>query len=209
MAKKEASQDLTGTGRSLEAKTEQAAAGNVEGSSVGTTMTRRKDMRVERERDEDRARERRRKGTAEFVKGNKDHPVSKSTATTTDVSTSSGSDIPESAAERKRREKALQGVDDATDTQRGRSPTRDEPEPEYQETAADRRRRLAMESGGSRHRTIDPGVEGESAAERRRREAALGVGTDGADDSDDDDTPRVPPPVAKIRFAQSPVRGKR
>ena len=52
----------------------------------------------------------------------------------------------------------------------------------------------------------------ETAAEKRRREAALGVGGDGADDSDDDDTPRVPPPVAQsrgIRFAQSPVRGKR
>jgi hypothetical protein len=32
------------------------------------------------------------------------------------------------------------------------------------------------------------------------------------EDSDDDDTPRVPPPVAKsrgIRFAQSPVRGRK
>lgn len=96
---------------------------------------------------------------------------------------SSFDDVPESAAERRRRQQALKGVDDESPSQRGRSEKRAEYDPETQE----------------------------SAAEKRRREAALGLG-DTVDDSDDDDTPRVPPPVAKsrgIRFAQSPVRAKK
>ncbi|CAD6439918.1 4bbe78bc-c5d4-4d69-adf4-9b10c8f61686 [Sclerotinia trifoliorum] len=96
-------------------------------------------------------------------------------------------DIPESAAERRRRHDALKGVDEDEDDEargrgRGRSPVRDSEVPEERETAA----------------------------EKRRREAALGEGVQS--DSDDDDTPRVPPPAARsrgIRFAQSPVRGKR
>ena len=46
----------------------------------------------------------------------------------------------------------------------------------------------------------------ETAAERRRREAALGMGPnqpDGEEDSDDDDTPRVPPARKAIRFADA------
>ncbi|KAL2258216.1 hypothetical protein VTK26DRAFT_8569 [Humicola hyalothermophila] len=47
----------------------------------------------------------------------------------------------------------------------------------------------------------------ETPAERRRREAALGMGSGTAeDDSDDDDTPRVPPSRRSIRFADVPER---
>ncbi|RKF65463.1 Na antiporter 1 [Golovinomyces cichoracearum] len=51
----------------------------------------------------------------------------------------------------------------------------------------------------------------ETAAEKRRRELALGLGQLSPDnyDSDDDNTPRVPPPVASrpgIRFAANPER---
>ncbi|KAM3071875.1 Na+/H+ antiporter [Clarireedia jacksonii] len=93
---------------------------------------------------------------------------------------SSSNDVPESAAEKRRRQQALKGVEEDEESRgRGRSPVPIE-EPER-----------------------------ETAAERRRREAALGESVQS--DSDDDDTPRVPPPARSrgIRFAQSPVRGKR
>jgi hypothetical protein len=197
MAKKDASSDSPGSSRLFEAKKPQAAAGKVEAKSVGAEMAKQRGARLD-------------EGGEDLVKAKKDaRPFG--TTTTTSTKTSSGNE-PESAAERKRREKALRGVDDITDAQRGRSPARDE---QPQETAADRRRRLAMEGDEGhrvgRLRVQSPGIEGESAAQRRRREAALGVGMDNAEDSDDDGAPRVPPPVAKsrgIRFAQSPVRGK-
>jgi hypothetical protein len=101
-------------------------------------------------------------------------------------SPSDDDDLVESAAERRRRQQALRGVEDEDDISPGRGRSRETEKPDE---GAD--------------------VE-ESAAERRRREAALGGPAQ--DDSDDDDTPRVPPPVAKpsrgIRFAQSPVRGR-
>lgn len=80
---------------------------------------------------------------------------------------------------------------------------------DVQETAAERRRReqvlkgVAAKSARGRGRERSP-VD-ETPAERRRREAALSGGNE--EDSDDDDTPRVPEPKSKgIRFAQSPVR---
>lgn len=216
MAQKDANTDSPGSSRLFEAKNTQAAAGKREAKSVGAEMAKQRGARID-DSDEDDGGEKR-KGV---VKGKTDAPPVKfSTTMSTTTKTLSGSE-PESAAERKRREKALRGVDDVTDAQRGRSPVRheqkDEPiqrhEQEPRETAAARRRRLAMEGGGTPSpRVQSPGIEGESAAERRRREAALGVSNDNQEDSDDDDTPRVPPPVARsrgIRFAQSPVRGKK
>lgn len=73
------------------------------------------------------------------------------------------------------------------------------------ETDAERRRRLAAFS------TIRNDDETETPAERRRREAALGVGESGDEeaDSDDDDTPRVPPTKQRgIRFADAPPRNR-
>ena len=74
------------------------------------------------------------------------------------------------------------------------------------ETDAERRRRLAAFS------TIrNDDEEMETPAERRRREAALGVGDSGDEDADseDDDTPRVPPTKQRgIRFADAPPRNK-
>jgi hypothetical protein len=219
MAKKDASPDSPGTSRLFGAKDTQAAAGEGEAKAVAAAMARKKGAQETYDQDsstsEEGAREKRRKGLVELARA-RDTPAKPSAMTN---NTASGNE-PESAAERKRREKALRGVDDVTDAQRGRSPTREEQPVQHQETAADRRRRLAMEggssdggsrAGGGGSRMLSPGFEGESAAEKRRREAALGVGTEDQEDSDDDDTPRVPPPVARsrgIRFAQSPVRGK-
>jgi sodium/hydrogen antiporter len=71
------------------------------------------------------------------------------------------------------------------------------------ETAgAERSGRLVGPSRTGSGKTDD----GETAAERRRREAALGMGphqADGEEDSDDDDTPRVPPARKGIRFAEA------
>ncbi|OTB01383.1 hypothetical protein M426DRAFT_25687 [Hypoxylon sp. CI-4A] len=72
------------------------------------------------------------------------------------------------------------------------------------ETAAERRRRIAAFASVRE----DNDDTGETPAERRRREAALGVdsGENEEDsDSDDDDTPRVPPARRGIRFADSPL----
>ncbi|KAI0834811.1 alkali metal cation/H+ antiporter Nha1 C terminus-domain-containing protein [Hypoxylon sp. FL0890] len=87
---------------------------------------------------------------------------------------------------------------------RGRSPTTDSERPPTSntpETAAERRRRLAAFAS-----VREDNDTGETPAERRRREAALGVDNDAAEDSDsdDDDTPRVPPARRGIRFADSP-----
>ncbi|KAI1880267.1 hypothetical protein JX265_001888 [Neoarthrinium moseri] len=75
------------------------------------------------------------------------------------------------------------------------------------ETAVERRRRLAALSGMRDEE--EPSTETETPAERRRREAALGLGSPGAVDSDseDDDTPRVPPTRRGIRFADAPRPG--
>lgn len=106
-----------------------------------------------------------------------------------DNSGSVSAQVGESSAERKRREQALKGVDDVTPAQRGRG--------------ARSRSKSRSVSRGRGRADAD-----ETPAERRRRMAVLGTQEE---DSDDDDTPRIPP-VAKtrgIRFAESPVRGKK
>lgn len=93
-------------------------------------------------------------------------------------------------------------LDDLT---RGRSGTRETenvPSTDTPETAAERRRRLAALAG------VRDDDSNETPAERRRREAALGVAGHSPEesDSDDDDTPRVPPERRGIRFAEGPVK---
>lgn len=82
------------------------------------------------------------------------------------------------------------------------------PKPSEQqgETAVERKRRLAVLSNQDEE---DKGATAETPAERRRREAALGVGNE-ADDSDDEGTERVPPNRRGITFADStrPGRGR-
>lgn len=73
---------------------------------------------------------------------------------------------------------------------------------EASETEVEKKRRLEALRGvpsGSR-----AGEEvAETAAERRRREAALGMSREPEEsDSEDDDTPRVPPPKPRIRFVE-------
>lgn len=76
------------------------------------------------------------------------------------------------------------------------------------ETAVERRRRLAVLQSVGDGYDSDYGNDEtkETPAERRRREAALGMSVQPAEDSDDDDTPRVPPARRGIRFADVPDR---
>ncbi|OWP01349.1 hypothetical protein B2J93_2759 [Marssonina coronariae] len=95
----------------------------------------------------------------------------------------------ETQAERRRREQALKGVH-KTPGQRGRS----------------------REIEGEDIDEVDDEAEGETAAERRRWEAASGAERGaGEKDSDAGNMPQVPPPAQVkcrgIRFAQSPDRG--
>jgi Na(+)/H(+) antiporter len=93
----------------------------------------------------------------------------------------------ETAAERRRREAALA---------RG---TEDNPEADY----FTRPRDVRVASGSARPRKsrIDSDTDGETAAERRRREGALGLTQeDESDSEDEDDAPRQPP--TNIRFAE-------
>jgi len=93
----------------------------------------------------------------------------------------------ETAAERRRREAALA---------RG---TEDNPEADY----FTRPRDVRVASGSARPRKarLDSDTDGETAAERRRREGALGLTQeDESDSEDEDDAPRQPP--TNIRFAE-------
>ena len=201
MAKKDASNDSPGSSRLFGAKEPQVASGKGTAKAVGAEMAKRKGARVEDDETEgqgsedsdereERVRRKRQHGIVDLAKEQQPGPKQHTTNELYKVDSPSN-DVPETMAERRRREGALKGVDDVKPAQRGRSRTRED----IEETKS-------KGDGGNQ----------ESAAERRRREAALGVGVDAQDDSDDDDTPRVPPPVAKsrgIRFAQSPVRGKK
>ncbi|KAL3423252.1 sodium/hydrogen antiporter nha1 [Phlyctema vagabunda] len=174
MARKDASNDTPGSSRLLGAKNTQIAAGSKEAQSVGAEMARQRgaalgkggaaaDASSESEQEDTRAgRGATRKPAA---------PASTSRKLT--KVDSPPSDVPETAAERRRRQQVLKGVQDSDSTpssRRGRSP-------------------------------VD-----ETPAEKRRREAALGSGGM-EEDSDDDNTERVPIPKSRgIRFAQSPVR---
>ncbi|KAJ8131874.1 hypothetical protein O1611_g1754 [Lasiodiplodia mahajangana] len=94
----------------------------------------------------------------------------------------------------------------SADPARGRNKTRgaeEVPSTDTPETTAERRRRLAALA------SVRDDDSNETPAERRRREAALGVtGPSSEDtDSDDDDTPRIPPERRGIRFAENPARG--
>ncbi|KAH6636353.1 alkali metal cation/H+ antiporter Nha1 C terminus-domain-containing protein [Chaetomium tenue] len=90
-----------------------------------------------------------------------------------------------------------------------RASSSDAPSSEVPETEVERGRRRAALKGSGDDNDNDGEEQGETAAERRRREAALGMAphADDGEDSDDDDTPRVPP-SRSIRFADAVERGR-
>lgn len=94
----------------------------------------------------------------------------------------------ETAAERRRREGALGFRDDETET------------PSETPREAPAGIRFASGSHPQQRSRPESDTEGETAAERRRREGALGVSREESDSEDDDNTPRQPP--TNIRFAE-------
>lgn len=191
MARKDASADNSGSNRIFDAKSAQVASGRGAAQAVGAEMARRRGAKIDEDEGGDSDQDLSGYDEKHRSAKKKDAPATTMQLSKTD---SPSTDESETAAERKRREKALRGIEDVTEAQRGRA--------------------RAREGGEEPKKTTRRVAEGEeTAAEKRRREAALGVSREGAqEDSDDDDTPRVPPPVARsrgIRFAQSPVRGKR
>jgi sodium/hydrogen antiporter len=218
LAKKDASDDSPGSSRIFGAKNPQRAASKGVAKSIGAAMARAKGAELRGEEDEgygrdhesgseesESDREKRKRGKAVLDLSRKRHRAElMGDRKLSKIESHTSGEQPETEAERKRREQALKGVDDVTDAQRGRSRTVD-----GQRKSASASASASGSGSGSGSGSRRPS-HGETPAEKRRREAALGVGSRAVEeDSEDDDTPRVPPPVAKsrgIRFAQSPVR---
>jgi len=190
LARLDADKPISGTTRLFEAKSPQIASGKGTAQVVGAEMARQRGAKVDNaegsssSESESRGRRPSLLGRVTGQEGKRATAASSRRLSKIESHPNTSSvDEPETAAERKRRKDAMRGIDDVTEAQRGRSRERSDDE--------------------------DEGEAGETATEKRRREAALGFSGTAQDDSDDDDTPRVPPPVAKsrgIRFAQSPVR---
>ncbi len=190
MAKQDANAAIPGSSRLYHAKDVQMASGSDIASTVGAKMAKIRGAKID---DEDPAGEISSSPSLEDLNSRKspknNPPPRPSSSGLTTIESSK--QIPETEAERKRREQALKGVDDVTPAQRGRTKRRDTDDAHVDETPAERRRRLAA-----------LGSAGVAESDEGRAD----------EDSDDDDTPRVPPPAAKsrgIRFAQSPVRGRK
>jgi hypothetical protein len=185
MAKKDASPDVPGSNRLFSAMDAHVAPEKETAAAVGAEMAKQRGARIDESDEEEQE---------DGTRNPRPRPAVRR------ASSSAERESGESVVERRRRERALRGTD-TEESPRGRPIAR------YDEQG-----RAGSGSGSGSAAKRDAADEVETAAERRRREAALGFGDGSADDSDDDDTPRVPPPAARsrgIRFAQSPVRGKR
>lgn len=180
MAKKDASADSPGTSRIFAGDAQMASSASA-AKNVGAKMAKQRGARIE-EVEESRS-----------PSGSEGSPRRMPQPRRRETSGLSAQ-VGESSAERKRREQALKGVDDITPAQRGRSRSRSR-------SRSVSRGRAGAGGGG--------GNPDETPAEKRRRLAVMG--SQGQEDSDDDDTPRVPPAAKTrgIRFAESPVRGKK
>ncbi|TAQ89625.1 hypothetical protein B7494_g2054 [Chlorociboria aeruginascens] len=200
IAKRDADKNSPGSNR-LFSKDIQAASGAAIAKTIGAEMAKKKGVDVDSTASPAPA-----KPKPAYVKSSRESESS-SSSSISPAKKASNSEMTETAAERRRREQALKGVEDVTPAQRGdptsrtrdRNPSRIDPQME----TSSRGRSPPKPS------KVTGEEESETAAERKRREAALGVRLE-EEDSDDDDTPRVPPPVKSrgIRFATSPVRGR-
>jgi hypothetical protein len=212
MARKDASDDSPGSSRLFGASGTQIARGRTEARQIGAKMAKvrgAEDVESEgsegSEEETDARTARKRAAGVAALEGEKPPGISPRPGVGSNRRVSqldsSSSQEPETPAERRRREDALKGVEEA-----------DEEDDYVPETAADRRRNqaAAARNAGSTEDAASP--TGETPAERRRREAALGLGGQDSD-SDDDNTERVPQPAAAarrgIRFAVEPVRGRK
>jgi hypothetical protein len=252
MAREDTSSSTPGSYLSR-AKVSQVGALQKEFEALGTVMARQISADVDsvgssrhKLADNEAEPSRTRRAGAESLVRSDSSAVTSSTSTGTPRNLSrtdiTSTQIPETAAERYRREQALKGVSED-------SPLAIMPEQQStaaRETPAERRRREAASSlalatarkssmseyggesmSGSPSGSGQVSPTGETPAEKRRREAALGLlgasGDAAEEDSEDDNTVRVPPARAPgqagtgtgtgrgrgIRFAEEPIRGRR
>lgn len=230
LARKDARQNLGGSSRLYAVKDPEMRTSRKEAAQVGAKTAKERDTGVRdeeidsRESADEAAVERKREESADAVTAGKRREeamreVSSDESLAT-KQTASGlaslnlgrietpsTQVPETVAERIR-ENVFRGLDEET------SPHRlPQPAERVKETPAERRRREAMSALSSAAeivRAMSP--TGETPAEKRRREAALGVGGDVVEeDSDDDNTERVPQARRRpgIRFAEEPIRGRK
>lgn len=199
LARKDASADTPGSDRLFAARAPQLGSSRKAAKKVAATMA--KEMGADIDSDIE---------AEEIEKEENDDETPRTASPTNAVNSrkllpadSPSTDIPETAAERRRREDVLKNIDNE-------KPQNSASRETVRETPAERRRREAMTSGQSLQSPQSPS--GETAAERRRREAALGLVGGGLapdePDSDDDNTERVPQRRG-IRFAEEPIRGRK
>lgn len=228
LARKDASQHNEGSSRLFGAESAQIASSNKGANMVGAKMARNRGADVDSDSSmsegEDGEERQDSPSTSPRRRPNQRHEDSygfgsheaEDNARLTKIDSPSNQE-PETAAERKRREQVLSGVESSSGPYSIK--------PEQRETPADRRRREASGGNSGVLPKLMRGISedededvfpGETPAEKRRREAALGVkgaGPNRDDDSDDDNTERVvPTPAARargIRFAEEPVRVKK
>jgi hypothetical protein len=207
--------DNEGSNRLFTAKAPQLGAGHKEAKAIGAAMAKSRGAEIDSGEDE-----------MSEDEGSGVVKTQKTGSRTLSRIESPSNSVAETPAERRRRQQALKGVEEEEYDVRGKEPQR--------ETPADRRRREASasrapvasratpvatpeERPASRSKplaAIDSDVmateTGETPAEKRRREAALGMSGDAnEEDSEDDNTARVPMPKSRgIRFAEEPVRGR-
>lgn len=236
MARKDASDSSPGSSRLFSAKTPQLGASSKEAKVVGAAMAKAKGVNLQSDSDvsdlsdigDDKpadtatATKKRQAFMQDLVmdeSGTSNQDVGNSTRMSEKSTKVDGpsTQVEETPAERRRRQQALKGVDDQPTSPKQRPSIRQESS--VRETPAERRRREAagtMPSGTLASSSRSDGIpDSETPAEKRRREAALGMGGDASDeDSDDDNTARVPLPSAGqrsrgIRFAEEPLRGRK
>jgi sodium/hydrogen antiporter len=237
LARKDVSPHIGGSNRLYAAKDPKLGVSPGEAKQVAAKMADEKGEEIKDDVDseasaDEAAAERKREGSVDVAtsaRGREDgtrKPIrDESPASTPHTSIPTSSDlrkidtssqqVPETAAERRRRENVLRGLDEASPHGSQQEPAnRPQQERVGRETPADRRRREATSAAAASSSDAERGRSpaGETPAERRRREAALGVGGDMADsDSDDDNTERVPQARRRpgIRFAEEPIRGRK
>ena len=199
LARKDASADTPGSDRLFASRAAQLGSSRKTAKHVAASMA--KDMGADIDPDIEAEEIEKEEKTHNFLRT--DSPRSAVNLQKPSTTDSPSTDIPETAAERRRRENVLKNIDDE-------KPRRSVGKEIDRETPAERRRQEALI--GAQSSQGRQGHSGETAAERRRREAALGLaGGEVAleeSDSDDDNTERVPQRRG-IRFAEEPIRGRK
>lgn len=221
LARRDADASIPGSNRLFSAKNVQSGASAAAAKVVGAAMAgahapkpeeldgaaSSSSSRSSEDAEEHRAVARKHRALFAHAQDSEDRGAGSPGRTGVIASTGSPSgEVPESAAERRRREQALKGVDDD-----------DVPATKRVATPADRRR----ESATTARRNLVSGAtrdDSETPAEWRRRIAALGHSEEQEGD-EDEASPTVPTLQSQsstisgksrgIRFAEDPVRGRK